>query len=83
MSELSDIESKIAYENYKYWQNRFLFGNEYHEFVYNISLYWNTSCIIPKNFLTKNDDFHLLPHEVKPVEYYKDVLISEPVDVSL
>lgn len=39
----NEIESKIAYENQKYWQNRFLFGNEYHEFVYDIGLNWNTS----------------------------------------
>ena len=32
-----DIEHKIAHENQKYWQNRFLFANEYTEFVLNIS----------------------------------------------
>jgi len=58
--ESSDIEAKIAYENQKYWQNRFLFGVEYHEFIYDLALYWNTLCLIPKSFLTKNDDFHLL-----------------------
>jgi hypothetical protein len=56
----SDIEQKILYENQKYWQNRFLFGNEYHEFVYDLSLNWNTSCLIPKEFLTKNNDFHIV-----------------------
>jgi hypothetical protein len=58
---LSEIEEKIAYENQKYWQNRFLFGNEYHEFVYDVGLNWNTSNIIPKNYLTKNNDFHIVP----------------------
>lgn len=38
----SEIEKKIIDENQKYWQNRFLFGNEYHEFVYDLSLNWNT-----------------------------------------
>ena len=62
----SDIEEKIVYENQKYWQNRFLFGAEYHQFVYDISLYWNTSTIIPKHFMTKNNDFGRLGLPIPP-----------------
>ena len=68
---LEEIEEKIAYENQKYWQNRFLFGQEYNEFVYDISVYWNTTNIIPKNYLTKNDDFHIY-NQQKPPEYERD-----------
>ena len=75
----SDIEQKILYENQKYWQNRFLFGNEYHEFVYDLSLNWNTSCLIPKEFLTKNNDFHIVNQQC-PQEYLKDLSIPDPID---
>lgn len=79
LSILEEIEEKIAYENQKYWQNRFLFGSEYNEFVYDIAQTWNTSCIIPKYFLTKNDDFHIYGYP-KPPEYERDDTIMEPVD---
>ena len=79
---MEEIEEKIAYENQKYWQNRFLFGNEYNEFVWDISLNWNTSCIIPKNYLTKNDDFHI-HNWLKPLEYERDETIMEPIDEKL
>ncbi|CDW78729.1 UNKNOWN [Stylonychia lemnae] len=80
LSTLAEIEEKIAYENQKYWQNRFLFGNEYHEFVYDVALNWNTSQIIPKNFLTKNNDFHLVNLPM-PKEYERDINILEPPDL--
>ena len=79
---MSDIEMKIAYENQKYWQSRFLFGNEYHEFIYDLALNWNTQCQIPKTYLTKNDDFHLVG-EVMPEEYKDDQTIPLPLDVPL
>lgn len=79
---LEEIEQKIAYENQKYWQNRFLFGQEYAEFVYDISLNWNTAMVIPKNYLTKNDDFHLTLIS-KPPEYEKDETILDPIDEKL
>jgi hypothetical protein len=72
VSILSEIEEKIAYENQKYWQNRFLFGNEYHEFVYDVALNWNTDCIIPRNFLTKNNDSHIVGFPM-PKEYERDI----------
>jgi hypothetical protein len=75
----SEIEQKIIDENQKYWQNRFLFGNEYHEFVYDLSLNWNTSCLIPREYLTKNNDFHIVNQQC-PQEYLKDLSIPDPID---
>ena len=59
-----------------------MFGNEYHEFVYDVSLSWNTNCLIPKNYLTKNNDFHLVGFPM-PKEYERDVNILEPLDQKL
>ena len=56
----SAIYQKIAAENHKYWQNRFLFGNEYHEFVGQITLHWNSSQIIPAITPCRNPDQPLL-----------------------
>ena len=78
----SEIEEKIAYENQKYWQNRFLFANEFHEFVQDIALYWNTSCIIPNAFLTKNDDSAITGFPI-PDEYLNEKLFPEPLDQKL
>lgn len=78
----SEIEEKIVYENQKYWQNRFLFGNEYMDFVYDLSLYWNTTTVIPRTYLTKNDDFDLMRTECPP-EYKSNPNIPEAGDVSL
>ncbi len=78
----NEIEEKIFYENQKYWQNRFLFGTEYHEFVYDIALNWNTSNLIPKNYLTKNNDFHLVGYPC-PKEYEKNPNLPDPIDVKM
>ena len=78
----SEIEQKITYENQKYWQNRFLFGAEYHEFVQDVSLYWNTSNIIAKNYLSKNNDFKLHGYNC-PKEYEQNVSIPDPLDVTI
>ena len=79
---LSEIEEKIAYENQKYWQNRFLFSNEYQEFVYDVSLNWNTSNLLPKTTLTKNNDAHIVKYNI-PLEYEKDDTIPDPLDTKL
>ena len=79
---LSEIEEKIAYENQKYWQNRFLFSNEYQEFVNDVSLYWNTSNILPRNTLTKNNDAHIVGWPI-PQDYYQDLTVLEPIDVKM
>ena len=82
VSIVQEIEEKIAYENIKYWQNRFLFGNEYQEFVYDLAMNWNTNFLIPKHVLSKNNDFHLagLP---MPKEYEEDLTIPDPLDVKM
>jgi hypothetical protein len=59
-----------------------LFGAEYHEFVKDISLFWNTSNIIAKNYLSKNNDFQLLSFAC-PKEYEQNNSISNPLDVSI
>lgn len=79
---LQEIEEKISYENQKYWQNRFLFAGEYPEFVHDLSLNWNTSCLIPKQYLTKNNDTHIVGFPI-PKEYENDINIQEPLDVKL
>lgn len=79
---LNEIEEKIAYENTKYWQNRFLFGHEYQEFVYDVALNWNTSNLIPKNYLTKNNDFTIVGYPM-PKEYEKDLNIPDPLDIRM
>lgn len=33
--------------------------------------------------MTKNDDFHLMPNQKKPYEYFKDPSIPDAIDVSL
>lgn len=55
----SPIAQKIAKSNHKYWQNRFLFSNEYTEFVCQLTAHWNTNFVIPTNSIDRNDDSHL------------------------
>ena len=45
-------------------------------------MYWNTSEIIPKNVLSKNNDFHLNNSQCPP-EYKSNPNILDPMDVSL
>lgn len=47
-----------------------------------VSLYWNTNNIIPKNYLTKNNDFHIVGQPM-PKEYERDLNIPEPLDVKM
>jgi hypothetical protein len=56
---------KIAADNHKYWQNRFLFGPEYFEFVQQIILHWNTNRVIPYEVSWRNNDYHLLNQAFK------------------
>jgi len=56
----SPLYRKIAADNHKYWQNRFLFGAEYFEFVQQVILYWNTNRVIPYEVSWRNNDYHLL-----------------------
>lgn len=76
---MDEIEEKIAYENTKYWQNRFLFGQEYPEFVKDLTQTWNSSCIIPREYLCYNDDQHITEMEI-PLGYGRDTSIKEVID---
>lgn len=51
--------------------------------MYDISLNWNTNCLIPKTHLTKNDDFYLNPTEPRPPEYFRDDSIPDPIDIPM
>jgi hypothetical protein len=52
--------SNINTDNHRYWQNRFLFGSEYTNFVQELSTHWNTTeCIAALNS-HRNNDWHLL-----------------------
>lgn len=62
----SPLYKKIAADNHKYWQNRFLFGAEYFEFAQQIMLYWNTNRVIPHEVSWRNNDYHLLDQAYKP-----------------
>lgn len=53
------INSQILLDNQKYWQNKFLFGAEYFDFVSEISHYWDTGNIIPLISTNKNNDSHI------------------------
>lgn len=50
--------------------------------MYDLSLYWNTSNIIARNYLSKNNDFHLTGQKCPP-EYMINESIVPADDVSL
>lgn len=54
------IQQKIRLENQKYWQNKFLFGKEYFEFVSDVTHYWDSANIVPKRVMNKNNDAHIV-----------------------
>jgi len=60
LSPQSTIYQQIAAENHKYWQNRFLFGSEYTEFILNLTANWNTTFRVPEMSIPYNNDLHLL-----------------------
>ena len=39
LDESNYLYKNIAYEDHKYWQNRFLFGPEYHYFITQMVFY--------------------------------------------
>jgi len=53
------INQKIMLENQKYWQNKFLFGSEYFDFIAEVTHYWDTANIIPSTVINRNNDTHL------------------------
>lgn len=54
------IQQKILLENQKYWQNKFLFGAEYFDFLSELTHYWDTANIVPLTTINKNNDGHLV-----------------------
>jgi hypothetical protein len=54
------IQQKILLENQKYWQNKFLFGSEYFEFISEVTHYWDTAQMVPLTTINKNNDGHLV-----------------------
>lgn len=48
------MAQKIAQQNHKYWQNRFLFSSEYTEFVCNLTANWNTQFVVPAQSSDRN-----------------------------
>jgi prolyl oligopeptidase PreP (S9A serine peptidase family) len=59
------IQLKIAFENRNYWQNKFLFAQEYFDFVADLSYSWDTSENTPLNSLKKNDDEQITGHKFR------------------
>ena len=67
--KLSDPEhptqQKILLENQKYWQNKFLFGAEYFDFLAMVTHYWDTANIVPLNVVNKNNDGHIVGFQLR------------------
>jgi hypothetical protein len=59
MDPESHIYKKVANSNHKYWQNRYLFGDECADFVKQLVLHWNTNYVIPAQTSWRNNDIHL------------------------
>ena len=57
------IQQKIRLENQKYWQNKFLFGTEYFEFVSDITHFWDTANMVPLVVLNCNNDSAITGYE--------------------
>lgn len=77
------IQQKILLENQKYWQNKFLFGSEYFEFVSEVTHYWDTAHIVPLRCINKNNDSHIVGFQLQrpgadPLALHAE--ITQPLD---
>lgn len=72
------IQQMVALENQKYWQNKFLFGAEYFDFVADLTHTWDTVNIIPKTVLCKNNDAVLTGRELRLEEHDGKKLLGGP-----
>lgn len=54
-----EIAELVEEENRKYWQYRFLFSQEYSEFILELCSLWNTKHMVLLNYDTRNRDYHL------------------------
>lgn len=57
--ESHPIQMRIRLENQKYWQNKFLFGKEYADFVEEVAHFWDMGKMVPLTVLNRNDDSHI------------------------
>ena len=60
---------RIAAENRKYWQNRFLFGVDASNFAQEMLIYWNTNITIPAIASPRNEDLHLVDQSFGDMSY--------------
>lgn len=79
---------KIALENRKYWQNKFLFAQEYFDFVSDLSHSWDTSDNTPLKCMKINDDEHITGQQIRiPSEQSRRMAAKEemgpPSDICL
>lgn len=77
------IQQKILLENQEYWQNKYLFGSEYFEFVNEIAHYWNTASIVPLQCANKNRDGHLVGFQLERPGMDRAALhagVTQPLD---
>jgi len=77
-----EIRKAVLAENIKYWYNKFMFGEDYFEFVEKISLFWNSNENMLENYPSKNMDYHLrgkfTAEFIKKHAYQNNVLIKCP-----
>lgn len=78
MDPAHPIQKFVALENQKYWQNKFLFGAEYFEFVADLTHTWDTVNIIPMNVLCKNNDAAITGHELRLEEHDGKKIVGGP-----
>ena len=90
------IQQNIRLENQKYWQNKFLFGKEYLQFVTEITHYWDTANITPIKSLNRNRDEQIVrfvqrfpedkatlhPDIAQPLDEVLDLRVQYPEDDS-
>lgn len=75
-----EISEMVAEENRKYWQYRFMFSQEYSDFILELCSLWNTKNMVLLNYDTRNRDYHILGiDEAK----YKEELKKVPNSVSI
>lgn len=55
-----DIQKAILAENVKYWHNKFMLSEDYHDFALKLCLKWNSSESLLDTYPSKNVDYELL-----------------------
>ena len=85
LEEDNRLNKKIQWDIHRYWHIRYLFKDDYQNFVTKILLYWNTTVMIPRDISWRNNDFHLLDPKFAnfQVEQKTTLEIADPIDTSL